>query len=238
MNHIFSNVEETLQCLALQIQDLAKKAIEERGIFTISLSGGSSPKKLYQLLADEPFHHGIDWNKVYFFFGDERYVPKDHPDSNYRMVKTVLLDVLSIPDDQVFPFNTQLSPEESAKEYFRRITEFFKSDSPVFDLVLLGLGDNSHTASLFPFTDILLEDRPGVSEVYLQDQKIFRLSLNAPLINLARNISFLVYGLGKAEAVRHIQIDPIDIELYPAQLIRKSEINVSWFMDQEAASLL
>lgn len=235
---IFDSIENTLEALARHIVQIGKESIQVRGRFTLSLSGGYSPKKLYALLASESFRDLLDWNKVFFFFGDERYVPHNHPDSNYLMVKTVLFDPLAIPDTQIFPFETQKEVETAGKEYYQTLLKFFGSEPIQFDLVLLGLGDNSHTASLFPHTSILKDTEPGTSAVYLEDQKVFRLSFNAPLINLAHHIAFLVFGLGKAEAVRHILKGEKDIEEFPAQLIHPILGETTWFLDKEAASLI
>jgi 6-phosphogluconolactonase len=235
---ILDTLEETLSALAAHIIKIGQESIRDRGRFTFSLSGGSSPKRLYSLLASDSYTNQLDWTKVYFFFGDERYVPFNHPDSNYLMVKTVFFDPLHIQDSQIFPFQTQLEVKEAGLSYYKTLLSFFGKEPIQFDLILLGLGDNSHTASLFPHTPILHDRVPGTSSVFLEDQKVFRLTFNAPLINLAHHIAFLVFGLGKAEAVRHILEGTKDIEEYPAQLIHPLYGETTWFMDTEAASLI
>jgi len=233
---IFKSPDDALINLANYIVTLAEQAIANEGKFSIALSGGSSPKKLYELLASPAFNKKVDWENVYFFFGDERNVPQDDKDSNYLMVKTALFDPLSIDDSNIFAVDTSLSPEEAAAEYTKAISLFFDDEPMAFDLVLLGLGDNSHTASLFPNTSILQDDSVAVKEVFLTDQQIYRISFTAPLINLAKHIAFLVYGEGKAIAVHHVLEDAKNIEIYPAQLIALTTGDVRWFLDEAAAA--
>lgn len=213
---------------------IGKQAIAETGLYTVALSGGSSPKKLYELLASLNYSHKLDWQKVFFFFGDERNVPLDHPDSNYLMAKKALFKPLRISPLHTFPVNTTVAPDTAAEQYWHTIQLFFNSPAPVFNLVLLGLGDNSHTASLFPHTPVLEDSSPCVKEVWIPEQEVFRITLNAPLINLAQHIAFLVYGEGKAEAVHHVLEDEKNIEEYPAQLIKRDD-TVTWFLDKSAA---
>lgn len=233
MLHIFETTDEVLNGLAAFFVKAANTAIQNKGRFTVSLSGGSSPKKLYELLASEAYNKQVDWAKVYFFFGDERNVPDTDKDSNALMAQKALFDPLNIPAPQIFKVNTALNPAEAAKAYTGTINQFFNNEKAVFDLVLLGLGDNSHTASLFPHTPILHDDTASVKDVWLDDQQVYRISFTAPLINQAGQIAFLVYGEGKAEAVHHILKDAIDIDEYPAQLIRK---DADWFLDKAAAA--
>jgi 6-phosphogluconolactonase len=235
--NIFSTEDEVLDALAEHFVIIAGQAISAKGKFSVALSGGNSPKKLYELLASE-YHDKIDWEKVYFFFGDERNVPQTDKDSNYLMAKNALFIPLMIDADHVFPVDTSLSPAEAAKKYQEEIEEFFDEDELSFDLILLGLGDNSHTASLFPQTPVLHDRTPGVKEVFLPDQKVYRITLNAPLINEAQHIAFLVYGEGKAIAVHHVLEDDEDIEEYPAQLIEPIVGEIEWFLDEAAAANL
>jgi len=236
--NIFNSPENVLVNLATYFVTLAEKAIADNGKFSVALSGGSSPKKLYELLASDDFKNKVDWENVYFFFGDERYVPQDDKDSNYLMAKTALFDPLQIDDSNVFAVDTSLNPEEAAAEYKKAIDLFFDEESLEFDLVLLGLGDNSHTASLFPHTPVLHEVDATVKEVFLEDQQVFRITFTAPLINQAHNIAFLVYGEGKAIAVHHVLEDAKDIENYPAQLIAAEHGDLRWYLDEPAAGLI
>jgi 6-phosphogluconolactonase len=237
MLNIYNTADEVLTALAEYFVIIGGEAITKNGKFSVALSGGSSPKKLYELLASS-FHDQLDWGKAYFFFGDERNVPQTDKDSNYLMAKKALFDPLQIDPMHIFPVDTSLAPKEAAKKYQEEIEQFFDEGELSFDLILLGLGDNSHTASLFPHTPVLHDRVPGVSDVYLEDQQVYRITLNAPLINEAQNIAFLVYGEGKAIAVHHVLEDDEDIEEYPAQLIEPIVGQIQWFLDEAAASML
>ncbi|MVN22315.1 6-phosphogluconolactonase [Mucilaginibacter arboris] len=236
--NIFPTEDEVLINMAAYFIETAKKAISANGMFNVSLSGGSSPKKLYEMLASSDYKEKVVWENVYFFFGDERNVPADHPDSNFLMAKKALFDPLQIPASQIIPVNTSLPPEQAAEAYALAVYTHFKPYNVKFDLILLGLGDNSHTASLFPHTSILEDQESTVKAVFLEDQQVYRISMTAPMINDAHHIAFLVYGKGKAEAVHHVLEDDTDIEEYPAQLIQPEQGAVQWFMDEAAASLL
>jgi 6-phosphogluconolactonase len=236
--NIFNSENEVLDALAAHFVKLAEDTIAAKGKFTVALSGGSSPKKLYELLASTIYADSVAWDKVFFFFGDERNVPQTDKDSNYLMAKKTLFDPLGINPANVFAVDTSLEPKEAAANYQEVIEQFFDEDELSFDLVLLGLGDNSHTASLFPYTPVLHDRSPGVKEVWLEDQQVYRITLNAPLINEAQHIAFLVYGEGKAIAVHHVLEDDEDIENYPAQLIEPIVGEIQWFLDEAAAELL
>jgi 6-phosphogluconolactonase len=235
--NIFNTENEVLNALAAHFVKIAGESITKQGKFSVALSGGSSPKKLYELLALS-FKNDVQWDKVYFFFGDERNVPQTHTDSNYLMAKKALFDPLNISASNIFPVDTSLDPKDAAQRYEAEIEEFFEDDELSFDLILLGLGDNSHTASLFPHTPVLHDRTPGVKEVFLEDQQVYRITLNAPLINEAQHIAFLVYGVAKAIAVHHVLEDDEDIEEYPAQLIEPIVGEIQWFLDHDAASML
>lgn len=236
--HIFQTADEVLCALADYFVERAAQAIARRGRFAVALSGGSSPKKLYELLASPAYRERVQWEQVYFFFGDERNVPQISPDSNYLMAKKALFDPLGVRPSQVFDIDTELKPAEAAAQYCVDIEEFFGEKKAKFDLVLLGLGDNAHTASLFPHTPVLHDKTVGVKEVWLPEQQVFRITLTAPLINQARAVAFLVYGEGKAEAVQQILEKDRDIEQYPAQLIEPSNGDLEWFLDEAAAKEL
>lgn len=235
--HIYKSQEEVISALADFVVSVARQSTQLHGRFNFVLSGGGSPKKLFELLASVSYQHRIEWQYVYFFFGDERYVPLDHKDSNYLMARQTLFIPLEISDDHVFAVNTLLPPAEAALDYEKRIVNHFNNSPCQFDLILLGLGDNSHTASLFPHTSVLHENNAGIKEVFVEEVNMYRITFTAPLINAAHNIAFLVYGASKAEAVRHILKDPMDIEEHPAQLIRPEQGALHWFMDEAAATL-
>lgn len=234
--HIFSSEDAVLRALANFFVATADQAIAARGRFAVALSGGSSPKKLYELLASDAYRVQVAWGKVYFFFGDERTVPKTSPDSNYLMAKKALFDPLDTRPDHVFAVDTTLAPAEAAAQYEVAIEEFFGDEPARFDLVLLGLGDNAHTASLFPHTPVLHDASVGVKDVFVAELNTTRITLTAPLLNQARATAFLVYGAGKAIAVQQILQGPRDVDQYPAQLIAPAGGNVHWFLDEAAAA--
>ena len=236
--HIAPTADDVLRALAEYFVAAASQAVAARGRFAVALSGGSSPKKLYELLASPAYHEQVAWEKAYFFFGDERNVPQNSPDSNYLMAKTALFDPLAIRPGQVFAVDTRLPPAEAAAQYGVAVEEFFGEEKAEFDLVLLGLGDNAHTASLFPNTPVLHDKAVGVKEVWLPIEQVFRITFTAPLINQARAVAFLVYGAGKAEAVHQILDLPRDVEKYPAQLIEPTSGPADWFLDEAAAQQL
>jgi len=234
--HIYDTEAEVIKGLAHFFMVTVNAAIRKNGECSVVLSGGSSPKKLYQLLASDEYKNEVDWSKVSFFFGDERYVPFDHPDNNGRMATQTLFEPLHIDESKIFYIGTSLSPEHDAANYSDAIFTYFGDRSPKFDLILLGLGDNAHTASLFPYTDVLQEETAIVRPVFLIEQHVYRITMTAPLINEADKIAFLVYGKSKAEAVHHVLKGEKNIALYPAQLIQPLDGTVNWFMDKAAAN--
>ncbi|MCW3110670.1 MAG: 6-phosphogluconolactonase [Segetibacter sp.] len=237
MLHIAKTTKEVLNAAAEYFVKTANEAISKQGRFTVALSGGSSPKGLFELLASE-YHTQVEWSKVYFFFGDERYVPADHPDSNALMAKKALFDPLHIAPQQIFTVNTSLEPKATAEAYQQAIEKHFAPGPPKFDLVLLGLGDDAHTASLFRHTDVVNASEVGVKEIFVQDKQVYRITFTAPLINQAHHIAFLVFGSSKVDAVWHVLQDEKDYNQYPAQLIQPVDGDVVWFMDEAAAARL
>ena len=238
MLHIYKTVSETIKGLADYFVQTVNTAIKEKGRCSVVLSGGNSPKKLYQLLTTPDYSRQIDWDKIYFFFGDERYVPFTDPENNGNMVKKALFEPLMIPDANIFYINTAVPPDESAKKYAQRILFYFKNDPVRFDLILLGLGDNAHTASLFPHTPVLKEKKALVSAVYIKELSSSRITMTAALINEAHAIAFLVYGEAKANAVHNVLEGEKDFETYPAQLIIPEEGVMHWFLDEDAVKNL
>lgn len=235
---IYHGKDELLEDLAEFILKIGNDAIEESGRFNFVLTGGSSPKTLYQQLSTK-YKDQLDWEKVFFFFGDERNVSATDKDYNGLMAAESLLQPLGIKDDHIFYVNTSLSPVEAAAAYQTAINLHFNGAQPSFDLILLGMGDDAHTASLFPDTEILESSEIGVEAVFVEKLNTYRISMTAGLINHATNIAFLVFGKSKADAVKNvIESEEENTTLYPAQLIRPENGHVTWFLDQEAAALL
>ncbi len=235
---IFPTTEELTKGAAQFIADVAQKAVAERGRFTISLSGGHTPEQLYALLAKPPFADSMPWSDTYVFWGDERCVGLDDKDNNAHMARVQLLDHVAIPASNIYPMPVDMTPAEAADQYEETIKDFFGDDAPVFDLILLGLGENGHTASLFPGTDVVTEARRLVKEVFVAEQDMFRITMTAPLINQARNIMFLVAGKGKAEILNTVLNKPVQPDKYPAQLIAIGMGNLYWYIDADAAMIL
>ena len=235
--NVFENIDALYSAFADFFVNCANDAIATNDKFSVALSGGSSPKKLYELLASAAYQKQIDWTKVYFFFGDERDVAQTHSDSNYLMAKNAFLDALNIKKNQIFAINTNLSPANAAIAYQQTIVDFFKGQ-PHFDLILLGLGDDAHTASIFPGTNLVFEKTALVKEVYLAEKDVYRISFTAPLINAAKNVSFFTFGANKAAAIKAVLEYPTDFSKYPAQLISPTNGQLQWFVDQAAVAEL
>lgn len=221
--------------------EIAGRQIDRRGRFTVALSGGSTPRALYQLLAQPPQAEAIDWRRVFVFFGDERTVPPDHRDSNYRMARESLLDHVPVPHDQIFRMQGENEPERAADEYEYALRQVFgldEGDRPDFGLILLGIGPDGHTASLFPGTEALTEtDRIAVANTVPQ-LGTTRLTLTVPVITEAANIMTLAAGPDKAEAIWRALEAPYDPDQTPAQIVRTAAGSVVWLLDQAAAGRL
>lgn len=236
---IYRDVDQLITGLAHYIVKIGKATVQKHGRFNFVLSGGNSPKILYERLASEAFKDEIDWANWYFFFGDERFVPEDDARKNFNMVNDALFKPMDISQSHIFKIKTDQTPELSAKEYNEALKQYFVNDKIVFDFVLLGLGDNVHTASLFPDTEVLKDKQPAVRSVFVKEVSMDRITMNAPLINQAKHIAFLVFGKDKAEAVFHAIEDQSGTTMtYPAQLIKSKKNKVNWFLDVEAASNL
>jgi 6-phosphogluconolactonase len=194
---------------------------------------------MYELLATDPFKARVDWSVVHIFFGDERMVAPDHPDSNYRMTLEALLSHVPIPQDNVHPIKGVGDAVTDARIYEKELRSFFSgSEWPRFDLVLLGLGKDGHTASLFPGTNALVESGASVVANWIEDLDAFRITLTAPTINAATSVDFLVTGADKAQALAAVLEGPSDPEHLPAQLIKPESRSVTWLVDAQAASKL
>jgi len=219
----------------------AAAAIQQHGRFAVALSGGSTPKRMYEILAQE-YREEVDWDFVHFFWGDERFVPSTNAASNYHMTEIALLNALELLNGNVHRVRTELeTAEAAAAAYEREIITFFSlapGELPKFDLVLLGLGTNGHTASLFPYSKSLLETTRLVVAEYIDEVKQSRITLTAPVINAARDILFLVTGTEKASVVKEVVFGPSDSERLPAQLIHPSPGTTTWLLDRAAVTHL
>jgi 6-phosphogluconolactonase len=233
--HIYSSAEELARAAAREFATRAEEAIGERGRFAVVLAGGSTPETMYGILARD-YIDRIDWSKVYVFFGDERSVPPHHEDSNLKMASEVLLD--HVPVANVHRIRGELPPDEAAEAYEEELRTFFRTeDVPRFDLILLGIGADGHTASLFPETPALeVRDRWVVANP-VPGLNTTRITLTVPVINAARAVIFLVAGEDKAEALKETLEGDADPRVYPTKLIQPPG-GPEWMLDQSAASLL
>lgn len=216
----------------------ARSAIGERDAFFVCLSGGNTPRRTYQILAEPKHRDRVNWQKVHVFWGDERCVPPDDPQSNERMAWRALLDHVPIPSGQVYPIRCADSPEIAARQYETLLHARFGPGETAFDLIYLGLGENGHTASLFPDTAVLDEQKNPVAVVYIREQDLYRVTLTAPAINMAKNIVFLVCGEGKAEVLKDVLEGPSNPLHLPAQLIKPEVGKLIWLVDDKAGRLL
>ena len=217
----------------------AEQAIANRGTFTIALSGGSTPKRLYELLASPSWRDRIPWSKIDFFWGDERYVPPTDSSSNYRMTNEAMLEKVNVPAGRIHRVPTELEPPETAAESYeneiKRVLPTSGSAVPEFDLVLLGLGTNGHVASLFPFQPALHEKSKLVISEYIEEVKMTRISLTFPVINSAKDILFLSLGPDKASVIQEVLTGKPDPERLPAQYVQAEHGKATWLLDPPAA---
>jgi 6-phosphogluconolactonase len=209
------------------------------GTFSVALAGGNTPRRVYELLATEQFAKRVEWSQVALFFGDERCVPPDHPDSNYRMIFEALISKVAIPSANVHRVIGELDPVESARLYERELRTFFGGLAwPRFDLVLLGMGEDGHTASLFPSSDALHEVSRWVVATKPNDSGHQRVTLTVPVFNHAARIIFLVTGEAKAKRLAQVLRPQPGSELLPAQVIHPAAGSLEWLVDSAAASYL
>ncbi len=236
---IFDSINELNFFAAEQFVVLASQSINERGRFTVALAGGSTPKSLYQLLASGKYKDQIEWRKIFFFFGDERNVFPEDAESNFRMANENLLVPLNIAGENIFRWQTELkNAPQIADEYAESLLNFFQDKLPRFDLILLGMGGDGHTASLFPFTEALKETEKIAVANSVEKLDAVRLTLTYPLINNARNVMFLVKGADKAEVVREVLQRKFQPEKLPSQAVKSETGELYWLIDTEAAALL
>lgn len=213
----------------------ADAAIAARGNFSIALAGGSTPKTLYQLLGSERYAKGIDWKNWQIYFGDERCVPPAHPDSNYRMANESLLSRVPIPADNVHRMKGEIEPQQAAMEYGQMLKQNFGDGG--LDVILLGMGDDGHTASLFPHTAGLAETRHRCVANYVEKMGVWRVTLSAPFINQAGQVIVMVSGGGKAKRIEQVLQGPLDPQNLPIQMIQPTSGQMLWIMDASAAGM-
>lgn len=230
---IYKDADELTTVTAEWISDLIAQTLKKAERFTIALSGGNTPKQLFTKLGCSPYLHSIDWSKVHFFWGDERFVPFRDERNNANMAFKELLEKVPLQEDNVHIMRTDIPSEESVKEYDRILHNYFDEHSTSFDLVLLGLGEDGHTLSLFPGIDISTEPEQWVTSLYVPEQNMWRITLLPAIVNKAANIAFMVSGSTKSEIVHKV----IHTEHpYPAKLIQPATGKLYWLIDEAAST--
>lgn len=240
---IFPDLQLLAQAAAEQFVQKAGQAVQARGIFSATLSGGSTPHQLYRLLASSPFSERVDWSRTHLFWGDERCVPPDHPNSNYLKARELLLTRVPMPPGNVHRIPAEMPPQKAAEDYEETLLQFFSSladdegrEQASFDLVLLGVGDDGHTASLFPGSDAIHEKTRWVRALYVDKLAAWRITLTPALLNRARCILFMAAGAGKSDILQHIIYGTHQPERYPAQIIQAEKGELLWMLDKAAAA--
>jgi 6-phosphogluconolactonase len=240
---VFADAEAVSRAAADEFVRAARESIAARGRFTVALSGGSTPKRLYQLLADPPFRDQVDWGKIDFFWGDERSVPPDHNDSNYHTAQEAMLRRLPVQAGHVHRMEAERTDRDAAaRDYEAILSRVFNVKSggepPAFDLILLGMGPDGHTASLFPHTTALAEKSRWVVVNYVPKFATDRVTFTASVLNKAREVLFLIAGTDKADPLHQVLEGPPNSDLYPSQLVKPASGQLVFFLDRAAAAKL
>ena len=240
---ILANANAIAETAAAEFVEAARRAVQKKNSFTVALSGGSTPKALYELLVNNPLLQSmIPWKQTQFFFGDERHVPPNHADSNFRMATESMLSKAPVNAKQIHRIKGELaSAEEAAAQYEKELRTSFKLElgqQPHFDLILLGMGPEGHTASLFPGTKALREQERLVIHNWVGKLFSDRITLTPPVLNNADRVIFMVHGAEKAPALKAVLEGPYEADQLPAQLIQPSGGSVLWLVDQTSAGML
>ena len=218
-----------------RVASAARSALSDHEFFSIALSGGSTPEPVYRRLTEEPYRSAIDWARVRVYFGDERCVPPDSAQSNYHMAQGAMLSKVPIPPQNVFRMRGEIDPNDAAIEYGKLLKEHFQDGG--LDLILLGMGDDGHTASLFPGTEALKETKHRCVANFVPKMNTWRITMSAPFINKADRVMFMVSGAGKAQRVAEVLEGPRDPERLPSQLIHPVNGHLTWLLDSGAAGM-
>ena len=240
---ITAGITELHRIAACLFAEAAQASVKRKGFFTVALSGGRTPSGLYALLGEDPsLKEAVPWEQIRFFWSDERCVPPDHADNNYRMASEAMLSKVPVPPSNIFRIRGEdTDPSAAAAEYEETTRNALcpdMLDAPSFDLILLGMGTDGHTASLFPGSETLSEQGRLVVAAWVERLKTCRITFTLPLINAARHVIFLVSGDDKAEALQKVLEAPPDVEPLPAALVRPVHGKLTWVVDRAAARLL
>ena len=234
--HIEKMPEAAAKFTAERVVQILSGTLEKHESASLVLSGGETPRRVYQLLGSDSFRRLVAWDRVQFFFGDERMVSPDHPDSNYGMARRELFDHLSIPAKNIHRIKGEFAPEKAALEYADELHSIYQKTIPRFDCIMLGIGEDGHTASLFPGTDALNEKRRSTAALFVPRLKTWRVSLTFPVINNARQVLFLAEGGKKASIVQKVIESSAPTPDIPATMVRPLDGALHWILDVEAAS--
>ena len=238
---VYADADAFAHHAAQVFSDQIRSAVDARGMARIAISGGNTPKPVFKLLAGEKFKDSVPWDKLQLFWVDERCVPPADKDSNYGMTKAAFLDAVPLKSENIFRMEGELEPEEAAAKYESAIRNSMRlegAELPTFDLVALGMGDDGHTASLFPHTQGLYELGRIVIANHVPQKDTWRITLTSPVINQARNVIFLIQGADKADVLQKVFQGDYEPETYPSQLIRPTNGKVTLVLDKAAAAKL
>ena len=233
---IYQDATHLTQAAVEQFVQLAQDSINERGEFTVALSGGSTPKPIYLELGKPKYQTLLDWKHIHLFWGDERHVLATHPDSNFRMVQEQLLMNVPIPEENIHRVPAELEIQAAAVKYEAELKSYFSGELPRFDLIFLGMGEDGHTASLFPCSAGLDEEVRWFIANFAPKEETWRLTLTKQAINAARNILVVVQGASKAGMLADVLTGPDDPEVKPIQLIEPKDGKMIWLIDEASAS--
>ena len=233
--HIFDNKEIMSDHLAQWICDLVEKTLRDHEFFYLVLSGGETPKLLYRKLVSEEYKDKINWKRIHIFWGDERVVPFTDDRNNAKMAFDILIDHIDIPTEQVHVMNTDIEPNFAVDKYRTLLHTFFDSTEQSFDLVLLGMGDDGHTLSLFPGSPIIEEHKHWVNSVYNEAQEMYRITMMPVIVNKSSKIAFMVDGAKKAKVLKEVLEGEFHPEKFPSQIISPITGELHWFLDKAAA---
>lgn len=235
---VFDSRRELETAVADEFLRIVVEVLNNRPLCHVALSGGGTPRGVYKLLGRGSEHKEIDWTRVHLYFGDERMVPPTDDESNYRMVYAELISRIPIPAENVHRIRGEMPAPEAAASYAEELSAIFKAKDNTFDLILLGVGEDGHTASLFPGTDAVDEKNDPVKAVYVPSFGAWRTTLTLPIINRSRDVRFIVSGSGKAAIVRRLLAADEPAEDLPASLVRPENGTLRWMLDREAAELI
>lgn len=236
--HIAKDGGQLSKDLAAWIAGYINEVLKKQERFTFVLSGGSTPKSLYALLAAAPYCNEIPWERIHFFWGDERAVPFEDERNNARMCYEELLNKVNALPENIHVMRTDVSPDVAAAEYEALLGTYFKDSDTSFDLVLLGMGDDGHTLSLFPGTEVVHESTHTTAAFFLPAQDMYRITLTAPIVNEAATVVFMAVGSGKADTLKNVLEGERNLDKYPSQIIKPEKGQLHWFVDEAAAARL